>query len=352
MVSKFIQGLIPLISCLSLMLSAPVVEAASQTVTVEAGMLKENIKQPYIVKKGDTLWDIAEYFFKDPHAWLKIWENNLYITNPDLIYPGNQIWFSIKEKKKTGGLMVVRPEPTVIEKPVERSEKPVDTSMYITALGRQDFIDAEGVEGVGYIVDAENERLNFGAGDKLYVKLNAPAKEGDQFDVFRTTDEIVDPESGDVVGVLVEHHGRIMVGSHEQGVYRAKVTKSFAEIMRGDRLKPAKAIDPRIQPDYPAGSLQGKLLYIQDDSVEAGQHQVVGINLGLGDGMKAGTVLSVHRQGRVIEDRVSGDEVQLPEEKIGEILVLVPQKDGSLAIVTDSTTSFNLGDIIRNKAKH
>ena len=64
--------------------------AGSLTVPQEVSEadIKPDLPQPYIVKKGDTLWDIANYFFKDPHKWLKIWERNLYITNPDLIYPG------------------------------------------------------------------------------------------------------------------------------------------------------------------------------------------------------------------------------------------------------------------------
>ena len=340
---------------------APVVDAAQnntsgQTIEIDdAGQLKVDIVQPYVVKKGDTLWDIANYFFQDPHTWMKIWENNLYISNPDLIYPGNKIWFSVKEQEKTGGLTTIptiRPEPTLLVKEVERSEPPIDTSLYVTALERQDFIDSNGVEGIGYIVGSENERLNFGADDKLYLKLSQPAKSGDMLDIFRTSGEIVDPESGDVVGVLVEHHGQLKVLSRSDDVYRATVTRSFAEIMRGDRLKPAKHINPRIEPVYPAYVKQGKVLYIQDDGVEAGQHQNNGISLGIVDGMTPGTVLSVHRKGRVIQDKVTHDDLQLPEEKIGEIMVLVPQKNASLAMISASLTSIHLGDIIRNQASH
>ena len=100
--------------------------------------IKPNLPQPYIVKEGDTLWDIANYFFKNPQKWLKIWERNLYITNPDLIYPGNEIWFSVKQKKN-GGLTKVHPQPQVINKPVEKLEKPIDASKLLPALASMGF---------------------------------------------------------------------------------------------------------------------------------------------------------------------------------------------------------------------
>jgi hypothetical protein len=43
----------------------------------------------YIVKKGDTLWDIAYTLWGDSFQWPKLWNANPAITNPDLIYPGN-----------------------------------------------------------------------------------------------------------------------------------------------------------------------------------------------------------------------------------------------------------------------
>jgi len=317
---------------------------------VTSADLKPNLPQPYIVKKGDTLWDIANYFFKDPEKWLKIWERNLYISNPDLIYPGNEIWFDVQKKKKSGGITKVRPQPAVISKPVEKLEPKVDTSRLLNALARQDFISSDEVEGAGYILHSEDDRINYGANEKLYLKMNQSAEDGDVFDVFRTGDEIKDPDSGKVVGVLVSHLGQIEVRSQSGGIYRGVVLNTFQELSKGDRLKPAKKIDTRITPSFPEGSLSGKVLYMRNNTTEAGQNQVIGINLGNGNGLQPGTALSVHRAGRVVKDAVTGNKVRLPEEKIGELLVLVSQSGGSLALVTKSTAAINIGDTVRNQA--
>jgi hypothetical protein len=312
--------------------------------------IKPNLPQPYIVKEGDTLWDIANYFFKNPHKWLKIWERNLYITNPDLIYPGNEIWFNVKQKK-SGGLTKVHPQPKVINKPVERLEKPVDTSRFLGALARQGFLQPEAYEGVGYILDSRDERINFGAGDRLYLKMNQSALAGDRFDVFRTTgDSIKDPDSGKDLGMVVLHVGQIEIQSETDGIYRGMVLKTFEELSRGDRLKPARDIDTRITPSYPPGSLAGKVLGIRSGYDAVGANNVIVINLGAVDGLESGAALSIHRSGRVVKDRVSGKDTLLPEEKIGELLVLVPQSDLSIALVVESTAPIHVGDAVRNKA--
>jgi len=311
--------------------------------------VKANLPQPYIVKKGDTLWDIANYFFKNPHKWLKIWEKNLYITNPDLIYPGNKIWFNAQQQ---GGLSTIRPQPTIISKPVERLEQKIDTSLLITALARQGFVSPKAINGVGYLLDSADERINYGANDHVYIKMQKPANKGDLFDVFRSGDMLHDPDTGKAIGILVKHLGQIEITGQSKGIYHGVIIKNFEEISRGDRLKPAIHIDTQIRPNYPKQALQGKVLYIRNDAAEAGQNQVIAINLGKSAGLKAGTALSIHRAGRIIKDRITQKEVLLPEEKIGELLVLVAHQSASLAIVTRSSSSINVGDVIRNHATH
>lgn len=311
--------------------------------------LKPHVPQPYIVKPGDTLWDIAEHFFKDPHKWIKIWEKNLHITNPDLIYPGDRIWFDVRAKK-TGGLRIVHVRPKVIVKPVERLEKPVSHALMLAAMRRQDFIlSAQELAEAGYVLEGKDERLNFGAGDVIYVRLARPAKPGMVMDIFRPSRTLHHPETGEPVGVLVVHLGRAkLLDQPEPGIWHARITESFAEIARGDRLQPAHPVVPRLEPHFLARSVEGRVLYIRDEATEAGQNQVIGVDLGLGAGLEPGTMLAVYRRGREVEDIRSEEEMRLPEEKIAEAMVLVPQQRASIAIITDSLQPLHVGDIVRS----
>ena len=47
---------------------------------------------PYhIVEKGDTLWDIAAHYLRNPLLWPQVWDQNRYITDAHWIYPGDPI---------------------------------------------------------------------------------------------------------------------------------------------------------------------------------------------------------------------------------------------------------------------
>lgn len=48
----------------------------------------------YVVKDGDTFWDLAFEFTGDPFEWPFIWKDNPHIKNPHLIYPGDQLHIS------------------------------------------------------------------------------------------------------------------------------------------------------------------------------------------------------------------------------------------------------------------
>lgn len=54
----------------------------------------------YIVKEGDTLWDLSDEFLQDPFAWPDLWENNRHIQDPHWIYPGDSIYLgdSLREE--------------------------------------------------------------------------------------------------------------------------------------------------------------------------------------------------------------------------------------------------------------
>lgn len=47
----------------------------------------------YVVRSGDTLWDLSTVFFGDGNYWSKIWSYNAEITNPHFIKVGQKIRF-------------------------------------------------------------------------------------------------------------------------------------------------------------------------------------------------------------------------------------------------------------------
>lgn len=59
--------------------------------SLAAGQTEEQV---YIIRKGDTLWDLAFRFLGDPFAWPRIWHQNPFIKDPNLIFPGDKLTIS------------------------------------------------------------------------------------------------------------------------------------------------------------------------------------------------------------------------------------------------------------------
>ncbi len=357
--------------------------------------LKPNVSQPYIVKKGDTLWDIANHFFKDPHRWLQIWERNLYITNPDLIYPGNEIWFDPRavgpvpepakreaapesaapaseasprsrahkvekginharsmtpeEMRAVGGLTLVRPYPRVIVKEVERVEMDQGSDIELPEMLRRTMIYPEEQEfpSVGHVLDATEPRLNYGANDIVYLRLSITPRVGQRFDIFRQGRRVEDWKTGDSLGVLMHHLGQVQVIESNGQLYKGRILFTYSEVSSGDLLQPAVDVDVHVRPVVSLYNMQGRVIYLQEDTHEVSNNQIVGINLGTRQRLQPGMRFSVYRQGRNVLDQRIGDEIRLPKERIAELIVLSATPRAAMALVTEARSPINLGDMVR-----
>ena len=54
----------------------------------------------YTVEKGDTLWDISDFFLNNPWFWPEIWYINPQVENPHLIYPGENLMIDPSKEDK------------------------------------------------------------------------------------------------------------------------------------------------------------------------------------------------------------------------------------------------------------
>ena len=85
------------------------------------------IASAYVVKKGDTLWDLSDEFLHDPFAWPDLWENNRHIEDPHWICPGDSIYLG--EGIKDDGYRLPKTRPC--EAAIADSNLP----KYIKAVG-------------------------------------------------------------------------------------------------------------------------------------------------------------------------------------------------------------------------
>ena len=66
--------------------------------------IKADAPNRYIVKKGDTLWDISGRYLDSPWRWKEIWATNKQIKNPNLIYPDDILILCVIQGKTLVGV--------------------------------------------------------------------------------------------------------------------------------------------------------------------------------------------------------------------------------------------------------
>ena len=177
--------------------------------------------EDYTVKKGDTLWYIANKELKDSFLWPKVWKENPGIKNPDLIYPGQKIKIPLyllqKEitpvpearlpEKAPEMKPEVKPEikPEIrVETPAERVVMPARREYLVNqpVLASSGYI-ADSVYYAGKITDTENDKVIIGKGDYAYVRMSNPVKKGDKFYVVKVEEKVIHPVTGKKLGYLI-----------------------------------------------------------------------------------------------------------------------------------------------------
>src|ERR1700692_2082712 len=66
----------------------------------------------YTIKAGDTLWGVAQQFFKNAYMWPQLWEANTWITDAHWIYPGDVLLIDAETAKQIAATEAVGSETT------------------------------------------------------------------------------------------------------------------------------------------------------------------------------------------------------------------------------------------------
>ena len=138
-------------------------------------------KEDYLVKKGDTLWDISDYFLKDPWEWKKLWENNPQIENPHLIYPDDLIKLSFNDK----GQPFIEIEKQVVKKAFNLNKEKV-------AIKQSDVNDSLPSVNIEKIKEFENDFLVLEEKEENILEGNLLNQKGDILFVYLENTKVGD----------------------------------------------------------------------------------------------------------------------------------------------------------------
>lgn len=336
--------------------------AAPAPKPVPQAAVKPSAPERYVVKKGDTLWDIATTFLKDPWYWPEIWHVNPQIANPHLIYPGDVItlyyidgrpYLSVNGGPRVAapaGIPTERISPQVRIEPLDRQAAEIPIQAINSFIVRPRVVSKELLEEAPYIVDSEDERLIYGAGDRVYVRGLERDPQTARYSVFRPGDALRDPNTGELLGYEAIHVGEANLVAYGRPS-TVVLTDTVREALRGDRLLPVEDhLDRSFVPHAPSLERDGEVISLFDAISQIGQNQVAVINLGARDGIEPGHVLAVYQAGRSVRDPyapAARRELTLPEERIGVMMVFRSFDKVSYALVMESLRPVQVGDAAR-----
>jgi len=317
-----------------------------------AGEVPLNPAHPdrYVVKRGDTLWDIAERFLRDPWLWPEVWHINPQIENPHLIYPGDVISLVYVDGKPR--LVLQRGRPTVKLSPRARP-RPLDEAIPtipLDAIGpflsRPRVLDEAAYEHAPYIVSSADEHLIAGAGDRVYVRGLSGGR--GRYTVLRRGELYRDPDTGEVLGLEAIHVADARLQRRGDPAVLVLVSSS-REAVVGDRVLPVEEdrYTDRFLPRAPERRVEGRIISVLDGVSRIGQYHTVVLDKGSRDGLETGHVLLVHQTGETIFDPRAPHgkrKLRLPNERAGTVMVVRTFERVSYALVMEAQRDMRIHD--------
>jgi LysM repeat protein len=303
------------------------------------------------VKPGDTLWEISDAYLGTPWVWPSIWKDNTEVENPHLIYPGNKLFVSANEMR----LLSDSEAASMLGAAGADSPAALADGMQLgapaayryTPIETAGFVSLEELNGAATIVDSTEERVWLGEHDDVIIGLGEGETEvGSQYEIFRTTNVVQDPDLGVPIGHATLALGWLEVTEVHPETSIARIKLSRGEIRRADHLLPREKPSAEIQVG-PRPEVEGRVVYTWADRLEMGQNDVIYLNRGTADGLAVGSPLEVYRPIGTGIDQAQGRERALPDDVIAKLLVISATPETATAVVTHSATEINKGDYFR-----
>jgi hypothetical protein len=334
----------------------------------------------YLIRQGDTLWDLSGRFYGDPYLWPQIWEQNRYIQDAHWIYPSDPLVVGVEvtpideleelpeiEDGATTETADLRfdpasgaPEPLgsaddlfcsgYISDPDEQFEVRIAGSEY----GGLDVQTAESWDRgrtpsgkLGNYAQPITSKLGLVLGDIVYLDKGASAglQPGSVFIAVRPGDLARHVDSGEVLGRQYKYLGRVRLLSVQDSTAIGEIVHSCYPIEIGTGLKTfqdapiplarrtgLRGINDPVSADLLADA--PVIILAEAGNVTLGQGHLVFIDRGTAQDVTPGDIYTIYR----LNDR------GLLPMVVGELAVLSAEADTALAKILESRYTVYVGD--------
>ncbi len=331
--------------------------------------LKEDHPETYTVVKGDTLWDISAHFLNSPWLWPRLWQANSQVENPHLIYPGDLltlIWVNGEPRLTRKQLKKLSPTPRLAEK---REPIPTIPLAAISAfLSKDHVINSELLANAPRLLGNASGARRFATGDLFYAQGKYDAHK--LYGVYRLGDNYIDPQSDELLGTELTFIGHSQLSKNPHVSSTEQVTphdflNSTRAAHQGDLVLAIPEYDSLpafFLPQPVPASIQGNILAALNNASVIARGDIVVINKGARENITIGSMFAIQQPGPalMINDehvtyqqdssrfaKISGPDLQLPDEQIGELMVFKVYEKVSIALVMRSTNIMKVNNHIQ-----
>ncbi len=331
----------------------------------------------YIIKEGDTLWDIAGSEYGDNFKWPVIWKQNSYIENADLIYPGNELHIpSLKDGPGPEPEIAIEPYTApVYEDYHYEGEQPDWDEVSYTEIDDEEYseidrtyrVPADVVLSAGFIKDEQNFiPSGYVLGDVMIrgKQMDAQGEEvvlsftkhtqgiqlGNSYLIYRLGKKVKDLDrTKKYLGRVVEVVGVLMVNELGEESSKGTIVKSFTACKKGDLLRPyypASAVN-----DFTSSNPTERIGYVvasRYDVLWPTQPQnIVYIDFGKRHGVSTGNVFEIYRLLERIKEPKPKQTRYVYKEYIGKLFVINVEEDSATCAILEANDIIEIGNYVK-----
>ncbi len=339
---------------------------------------KSSDKDNYVVREGDTLWDLSGTYMGSKYDWPRLWSYNPEITNPHWIYPGHLL--RLREGAEGGYAQAGAGQGEGGGPPTASRfgsgfgamfNKNTRNKNGNVVVGEEVYLDKDALEQAAIIVGSPEEQMMLAPSDQVYLqfKKGAEPTQGKELTVFiRLHRQEVKPNAGKVrvynpnqVGEVVRVLGSLRVETYDSDKRIAKATILDARdpIERGFEVTDMPSRLAQVAPKTNAKKIESRVIASNRPLGMYAQGQIVFIDAGSDQGVQVGNRFLVVRRGDdwrkhlTLREDLSGAErpdptpvkdENYPEEAVAEALVLYVRPQSCTAVINASVTQVEPGD--------